>query len=102
MLPSHAGSTTKPFESASQRPTVSPYLNLYREEDDESAPNYFAFVRPALQQQDANRRQQSEIQRLQRQLQRAANYTPASPAATASGSSARYLDTAHYYSRFSR
>ena len=60
----------KPFNAVYREPTISPYLNLYREEDDtQSAPNYYAFVRPQLEQNDANRLQQGEIQRLTRQLQ---------------------------------
>ena len=96
---------SKPFTEAAQRPTVSPYLNLYREQDAESLPNYFAFVRPQLQQQRASRRQQAELHRLRGQIQRV-SYDAAQPgtygAMPATGHRARYLDTAQFYSGFSR
>jgi hypothetical protein len=91
----------KPFHTVYREPTVSPYLNLYREENDsESAPNYFAFVRPQLEQVEANRAQQAQLQQLSRQLQRPA--TIAGPRYRADGapgasSAARYMDTAQFY-----
>ncbi|MEX2308226.1 MAG: hypothetical protein WD738_11565 [Pirellulales bacterium] len=92
----------KPFETVHRDPTVSPYLNLYREEENlESAPNYFAFVRPQMDQLDANRVQQREIQQLRGQLQSMSS-TVAGPRYQASvmpgtGTPARYMDTAQFY-----
>jgi hypothetical protein len=92
----------KPFEGVQLDSTVSPYLNLHRNEsEDESAPNYYAFVRPQLEQQEANRRQQMEIMRLQRQMQ-ATSTTQAmpqyrAPAAATPRTPARYMDTAQFY-----
>jgi hypothetical protein len=82
--------------------TVSPYLNLHRsEENSEGAPNYFSFVRPQLEQQEAQRRQQLEIQRLQRQVQGGppAVATPQYDGASAPKTSraARFMDTAQFY-----
>lgn len=92
---------TRPFTNADAGPTVSPYLNLFREDFDESIPNYHAFVRPQLQQQRANRRQQAEIERLERQV-RAAEAAPAPTGAygamPATGrTAARFGDTGQFY-----
>jgi hypothetical protein len=87
----------KPFQTVYRDPTISPYLNLFREEDDsESAPNYFAFVRPQLEQIEANRVQQGELQQLSRQLQRRST-TVAGSAVTGARAPARYMDTAQFY-----
>jgi hypothetical protein len=96
----------KPFQGVQSGTTVSPYLNLYRNEDDgEGAPNYYAFVRPQVEQAEANQVQQLEIQRLQRQLQTgsatAGEFSRAtSPAET--GTAARFMDTQQFYSGWQR
>lgn len=95
----------KPFQGVESAPTVSPYLNLDRNDDDGvSTPNYYSFVRPQLEQQAANRGQQLEIQRLQRQLQ---NGTVAAPqyrtaAQPETGTAARFMDTSQYFSGWQR
>jgi hypothetical protein len=97
---------SKPFDAIEREPTVSPYLNLHRPDDDtESAPNYYAFVRPQLEQMEANRKQQQEIQRLQRQVQRGPGTTAARRGGTAlptTGTAARFMDTAQFYSSWPR
>ena len=90
-----------------QRSTVSPYLNLNRnEEDNEAAPNYFAFVRPQLEQLEANRMQQRAIQQLNGQLQSMSStvVTPGyqSSAMPGTGTPARYMDTAQFYGGWRR
>jgi len=92
----------KPFGSIHRDPTVSPYLNLYRNEsDDEGAPNYFSLVRPQMDQIEANRMQQREIQQLRGQLQNFSGpvsgpkYQPNGIPGT--GTPARYMDTAQFY-----
>jgi hypothetical protein len=98
---------TKPFETIHREPTVSPYLNLYRDEDDsEGAPNYFAFVRPQQEQIETNRRHQHEMQQLRGQL-RGISSTIAGPQYTgaaqpATGSRSRYMDTAQFYGGWQR
>jgi hypothetical protein len=96
----------KPFQAISQDPTVSPYLNLHRaENDEEGAPNYFAFVQPQMDQIEAGRRQQAEILRLQRQMQnnvRSAGGAGRGVALPNSGVAARYRDTAQFYSGWQR
>ena len=97
----------KPFNTVHRDPTVSPYLNLYRdEEDNEAAPNYFAFVRPQLDQLEANRTQQRAIQQLNGQLQSMSS-TVVSPGYQSSGipgtgTPARYMDTAQFYGGWRR
>jgi hypothetical protein len=96
----------KPFQTVYREPTVSPYLNLHRDEvNNEGAPNYFAFVRPQLDQIEANRAQQREIQQLRGQLP--ANSTVVGPQYRTSdlpgtGTPARYMDTAQFYSGMRR
>ncbi len=58
----------KPFSQLSRRPTISPYLNLDVRTSAVGLPNYYAFVRPQLQQQQANRAQAAQVHRLQQQL----------------------------------
>ncbi len=98
---------SKPFQTAANRPTISPYLNLDRGgEDAENIPNYYAFVRPQLQQQEANRRQQQELDQLQRQMQGSPGTVVGLHygAARAAGRStpARFMDTAQFYSNWQR
>lgn len=97
---------TKPFQTLAPDPTVSAYLGLYRDENSQELPNYFAFVRPQMEQQEANWRQQREIQKLQRQVQQASTtvvgsqYDSNAPQAT--GHTARFMDTAQFYERWSQ
>jgi hypothetical protein len=53
------------------RPTVSPYLNLFRNDDFDNrfVPNYHTLVRPLQQQYDTNQRQQRLLQQQNRSLQ---------------------------------
>lgn len=97
----------KPFQSTHFTPTVSPYLNLHRDDaNSESAPNYFSLVRPQLEQIEAARNQQRDIQQLRGQLQtisstviRPQNQTSGLPG---TGTPARYMDTAQFYSGLRR
>jgi hypothetical protein len=88
----------KPFQSASSGPTISPYLNLFRDEREgsEAIPSYFSLVRPQMEQQAANQQQQREIAQLQQQLQSGPQYRGAS------GARARYMDTAQFYGGWQR
>jgi hypothetical protein len=60
---------SKPFADVPRAPTLSPYLNLLREGEAGGLPNYFTFVRPFQEQQEANRRQQQQMQRLGDEVQ---------------------------------
>ena len=87
----------KPYSNVTTTPTVSPYLNLFRDEAEGAIPNYHAFVQPQLQQQEIVRQQRRELDRLQRQV-RQAGYN--APAKVAGG--ARFGDTGRFYSGWSR
>jgi hypothetical protein len=92
----------KPFQTASTGPTISPYLNLFRDENEngESVPTYFSFVRPQMEQQAAAQQQQRDIAQLQRQVQgRAQARAISTPGA---GVPARYMDTAQFYGGWQR
>lgn len=91
----------KPFQSASSGPTVSPYLNLFRDDrtSTEVVPTYFTMVKPQLEQQASFQQQQREIQQLQRQL----NAGGAAPTVVpGTGTQARYFDTAQFYGGWKR
>lgn len=78
------------------RPTVSPYLNLYRN-DLEGLPTYQTLVRPQIQQQRVNQVQQTEIYQLRSQLatERAQQAQPLPQ----TGHASYYRYYSHYYSR---
>jgi hypothetical protein len=93
----------KPFETAEHEPTLSPYLNLDRDENDtQDVPNYLTLVLPQFEQMRMNRAQQQEIQQLRGQLQSMSGSVGAAPPYEVSrsagmGSSARFMDTAQFY-----
>ncbi|QEG38026.1 hypothetical protein [Bythopirellula goksoeyrii] len=58
----------KPFQDIQHAPTVSPYLSMDLLETGTSLPNYYAYVRPQLQQMETNQRQAEEIRRLKKQV----------------------------------
>jgi hypothetical protein len=63
---SQTASAQLPFSNVQQQQTVSPYLNLLNRQGT-GLPNYQTLVRPQLQTDQNFARQQSQIQRLQRQ-----------------------------------
>jgi hypothetical protein len=105
-----AGSGTggvKPFTGVSTRPTVSPYLNLFREDlDGFSDFNYQTLVRPQLQQQEINQ----NLQRQQQELNANVQALAAKPAFNAQGSESQYptghmtsfRNHSHYYPTMGR
>lgn len=93
---------TKPFQNIERDPTISPYLNLDRDDDEsQGVPNYFTFVRPQIEQLQTNRMQQRDIQQLRGQLQSmsstvvAPQYQTSRPAGASTP--ARFMDTAQFY-----
>lgn len=90
------------------RPTISPYLNLLRE-NVSPIPNYYSLVRPQLQQQRINQQQQSllirqnsEIRQLQTNLLRTQAEGPVSGTPSwfqNPGSRSTFLNTSQYYGR---
>jgi hypothetical protein len=64
------GNASKPFSSYSSSPTVSPYLNLFREDLEGGGDlNYNTLVRPQLQQQQFNQQVQRQNMQLAQRLQ---------------------------------
>jgi len=62
--------SSKPFSSLSTSPTVSPYLNLFREDFSGSSDfNYQTLVRPQLQQQQVNQQLERQNLELSRRVQ---------------------------------
>ncbi len=92
------GQANKPFSGVAQGPTISPYLNLFRDESQNAAPNYYAFVRPQQEQYEAARAQQAQLQQLQRQVQQTSYRTPATNVA----GGARFGDTGRFYNGWRR
>jgi hypothetical protein len=65
-----SGASSKPFSTYSPAPTVSPYLNLFREDfDGNSDLNYNTLVRPMLQQQQFNEQMQRQSIEIAKRLQ---------------------------------
>lgn len=94
---------SKPFQGYryDHEPTLSPYLNLDRDDDEQTVPNYFTFVRPEIQQRETNRMQERELQQMRGQIQTmTSSGTPSQfemGRSTGNASPARFMDTAQFY-----
>ena len=93
---------TKPFTYATQRPTVSPYMNQFRTDLEGGAgPNYQTLVRPQLNQmrinQDTLRRQQQVYRQLQSLQSRSAFPVQGSENLFATGHQTVFMNYLHYY-----
>lgn len=90
----------KPFKNIQQRPTVSPYLNLVRD-DSGAAANYQTLVRPQMEQLEINRQQELQINRLDRQFQdfrqESAFPQQGSEDIRATGHATRFMNRSHFY-----
>lgn len=87
----------KPFQAIPTQPTISPYLYLNAGTNTATPmTNYFAFVRPQMEQAESGRQQQREIQQLRSQLQKMSSNDPGSQSAK-QNAAARYMDTAQFY-----
>jgi hypothetical protein len=92
----------KPFSNYTPPPTVSPYLNLFREERDGSSDfNYQTLVRPLLQQQQINQqveRQAMEMARRMQSLAAQSDFTPqGSTSQLPTGHQSVFMYHGHYY-----
>ena len=90
----------KPFEGrVSTPPTVSPYLNLFREESEEALPNYFTFVRPMQQQMQTNLTTHNQLNNIQSNVRQASyqQATATNGSTPVTGHGTRYLNTNGYY-----
>jgi hypothetical protein len=87
----------KPFQSIPTQPSISPYLYLNSGGTNTNlVTNYFGFVRPQLDQIEANRQQQREIQQLKSQMKKMSTAGAGQQAAD-SRSAAHYMDTGQFY-----
>ena len=88
----------KPFQNVQQDPAISPYLYLYgNNSSSNNLMNYYAIVRPQLDQQQANRQQAAEIQKLRGQVQRIANGGSSDVQPDGMAEHAHFMDTAQFY-----
>jgi hypothetical protein len=91
---------SKPFKHVQRQPTVSPYLNLVRD-DSGAAANYQTLVRPQMEQIDINRQQEMQFDRLDRQFQdfRSESAYPqqGSLDIRETGHITRFMNRSHYY-----
>jgi hypothetical protein len=96
------------------RPTVSPYINLFREDLRSPLPNYYTFVRPLQQQYQINQTQQrmlmnqnqaigqlqSNVQDIERRQIQGPLVAPTGKGSWFSqGGRSRFRNTSTYYSR---
>ncbi len=98
----------RPQRFQPSRPTVSPYLNLFRN-NNSPVPNYYTFVRPELNQMQVNQQQQqlllrqsAEIQGLQQNLLQAQTAGPVSGTSSwfqTPGSRSTFMNTGGYFGR---
>jgi len=94
----------QPFANVQQSPTTSPYLNLLQRQNS-GTPTYQSLVKPQLQQQQDNARQQQQIQHLARQQSKlAAGGLTQAPRGISTdirqtGHLTANMDYLHYYQR---
>jgi hypothetical protein len=97
--PSPAG---KPFSGYTPPPTVSPYLNLFREDLDGSSDfNYQTLVRPLLQQQQINQQVDRQAMEMARRMQSLAAQSDFNPQGSTTqfptGHQSVFMYYGHYY-----
>jgi hypothetical protein len=97
-----ASAASKPFSNYTPPPTVSPYLNLFREERDGSSDfNYQTLVRPLLQQQQFNQQVERQATELARRMQSMAAQSDFNPQGSTTqvptGHQSVFMYYHHYY-----
>ncbi|TWT88168.1 hypothetical protein Mal64_16450 [Pseudobythopirellula maris] len=98
---SSLGPSAKPFSSISQTPTVSPYLQLFDEDNNDiNAVPYLTRVRPQLQQQEANQSFQRQTQALNQRVQQISAQPAFNPQGSTQQSPTGHPTTFGYYSHF--
>jgi hypothetical protein len=94
---------SKPFANVQRQPTLSPYLNLLRNDGDDMGglPNYHTFVRPMLDQQQTNRRTNKRIQGLGQEVQAVNRQLAQQPTGASelrpTGHQTVFMNHSHYY-----
>ena len=97
-----SSAANKPFTGYDPGPTVSPYLNLFREDFDGTSDfNYTTLVRPMLQQQQFNQQVQRQNFEMSRRLQAMAAQSDFNPEGSKSqfptGHQTVFMYYGHYY-----
>jgi hypothetical protein len=91
----------KPFASYSQSPTVSPYLNLFRDDIEGGGDmNYNTLVRPMLQQQQINQQVQRQNMELARRVQAISAQSDFNPRGSESQLPTGHQTVYRYYGRY--
>jgi hypothetical protein len=83
-----------------QRPTVSPYMNLLRNDDllgGSNAANYYTLVRPQVRQNTTNARQTEELNELQREVDTRTAAPPAQRRIRRTGHVSRFMDYSGHF-----
>jgi hypothetical protein len=94
-------SAGKPFSSFSPPPTVSPYLNLFRQDVEGGSDfNYQTLVRPQLQQQQVNQQQQRQVMEFNRRLQNMSAQSDFNPQGSESQYPTGHQTVFRYYGRY--
>lgn len=92
---------TKPHANVHRSETISPYLNLLRDDSEDALPSYFSLVRPQIQQQQINRQQELQLNRLStdfQQLQQQLAIPPTGdPVLRPTGHPVQFLNTLQYF-----
>jgi hypothetical protein len=105
-LPQSTRRPTKPFQDQTERPTLSPYLNLLRDDRaSQGIPNYQMFVQPQLEERAAAQRKQIQSERTQRRGQAVAASPvgqSAEPVQAGTSTAAHFMDTAQFYGAWRR
>ena len=92
---------SKPFSGFDPGPTVSPYLNLFREDFDGTSDfNYTTLVRPMLQQQQFNQQVQRQALELNRRLQSMAAQSDFNPEGSKSQYPTGHQTVFNYYGHY--
>lgn len=81
-----------------RRPTVSPYLNLFRR-DGGGLPNYYTLVRPQINQQQINTEEALRYQALNNQVAEESRRRERESELPATGHPVRYRYFSHFYNR---
>jgi hypothetical protein len=91
----------KPFSGYSSAPTVSPYLNLFREDFDGSSDfNYNTLVRPMLQQQQFNEQVQRQSMEVATRLQTIAAQADFNPQGSTTQAPTGHQTVFNYHSHY--
>jgi hypothetical protein len=94
-------SLSKPFTQISPQPTVSPYMNLFRDDfSGESDLNYQTLVRPMLQQQQFNQQIQQQSTEISRRLQSISAQTNFNPQGSTTQPPTGHPTVFMYYGHF--